>query len=71
MKCIAYVRSDRAGNAWAKCNRRAARNSDFCIAHRDATNGVVLGLMVKGFPERATQPAAAPAEPAAKKVFMN
>jgi hypothetical protein len=71
MKCIAYVRSDRAGNAWEKCKRRAARNSDFCIAHRDATTGAVLGLLVEGFPERAARPVMPPAEPAVKPPFMN
>jgi hypothetical protein len=71
MRCIAYVRSDRAGNAWAACARRAARNSVFCRAHRDAANGVVLGLLVKGYPERASMQALPAREPAVKTPFTN
>jgi hypothetical protein len=71
MKCIAYVRSNRVAKAWARCKRRAARNSDFCITHSDATTGAVLGLLVEGFTERVTQPSVAPAEPAVKPPFMN
>ncbi len=55
MRCIAYVRSGRDGNAWVSCTRRATAESLFCRGHRDAANGAVLGLLVRGFPERAEQ----------------
>ena len=52
MKCIAYIRHGRDGNGWVACTRRSAIGSVFCRMHRDAANGVVLGLWVNGFPER-------------------
>jgi hypothetical protein len=52
VKCIAYVRSGRDGNAWMSCTRRVAAETVFCREHRDAANGAVLGLLVRGFPER-------------------
>jgi hypothetical protein len=66
MKCIAYVRSGRTGNAWKLCTRRAVAECVFCAGHRDAANGAVLGFLVKGYPERATRPATADDDPAAK-----
>jgi len=52
MKCIAYIRHGRDGNGWMACARRSAAGSVFCRMHRDAANGVILGLWVNGFPER-------------------
>jgi hypothetical protein len=52
MKCIAYIRHGRAGNRWIPCTRRATGQSAFCRTHRDAANGVILGLWVKGYLER-------------------
>jgi len=52
MKCIAYVRRKRDGNRWVACSRRATADSVFCRTHSDAACGVILGLWVRGFPER-------------------
>ena len=52
-RCLAYVRRGNSTHAWAPCVRRAAADSRFCRAHENALNGVVLGLWVNGFPERA------------------
>jgi len=52
MKCIAYVRQGRDGNAWASCARRSVTGSEFCRTHRDAAIGVILGLWVQGHWER-------------------
>ena len=45
-------RHGRDGNRWIPCARRATAESAFCRSHRDALNGVILGLWVHGYPRR-------------------
>ncbi len=53
-RCLSYTRAGISAEGWTRCARRAAKGSRFCRFHENAVNGVVLGLWVNGFPERAT-----------------
>ena len=55
-RCLAFVRSRICKHAWARCTRRAPAGSRFCRSHESTVSGVILGLWVSGFPERAGVP---------------
>jgi hypothetical protein len=44
-RCISFVRSRQDAAAWARCARRARPDDVFCTVHRDAINGVMMGVL--------------------------
>jgi hypothetical protein len=43
--CVGMTRKRRLPEAWSRCRRRAMSGEILCAAHRDALNGVVLGIL--------------------------
>ena len=43
--CVGMAPVGRAASAWTRCGRRALAGEILCARHRDALNGVVLGIL--------------------------
>jgi len=54
-QCIAFRPLLRCRSAWVRCRRRRAAGERFCRRHVDALNGAMLGLILRGYPERVTR----------------
>jgi hypothetical protein len=44
-RCISFVQSQQHTAGWARCERRARPDDVFCTVHRDAINGVMMGIL--------------------------
>ncbi len=44
-RCISFVQLQQHTAAWARCVRRARPDDVFCTVHRDAINGVMMGIL--------------------------
>ncbi len=44
-RCISFVQLQQHTAAWAQCVRRARPDDVFCTVHRDAINGVMMGIL--------------------------
>jgi len=44
-RCISFVQLQQHTAAWARCVRRARPRDVFCTVHRDAINGVMMGIL--------------------------
>lgn len=44
-RCVSFARSQEHTAAWAQCVRRARPGDLFCTVHRDAINGVMMGIL--------------------------
>ncbi len=44
-RCISFVQLQQHTAAWARCVRRARPDDVFCTIHRDAINGVMMGIL--------------------------
>ena len=53
--CISFVRSRQCTAAWARCVRRARAGDVLCNAHRDAINGVTMGILHHSEPYHVTK----------------
>jgi hypothetical protein len=54
-RCLSFVRSQRHAAAWARCVRRARPSDVFCTVHRDAINGVMMGILHRTEPYHVTK----------------
>jgi hypothetical protein len=54
-RCVSFVQSQEHSAAWAPCLRRARRGDILCTVHRDAVNGVVMGILHHSEPYHATK----------------
>jgi len=43
-RCISFVHSQQHTAAWARCVLRACPDDLFCMVHRDAIDGVMMGI---------------------------
>jgi hypothetical protein len=43
--CVSFVQSRHHTAAWARCVRRARAGDILCTVHRDAINGVMMGIL--------------------------
>ena len=54
-QCIAFRPLLRCPSAWVRCRRHRAPGERFCRRHVDALSGALLGLILRGYPERVTR----------------